>query len=500
MKKMTWKMRLLGGLVAVSMLFAGCAQGVDDETFTAGVSGVELESPAADSFTYSIVTDASGTEQVKVQWPTVMGAGGYLCSVWNVNDPANPEVLVDNQTVDGAALYFPLAEDSNYKISVKTLGNAKLNNAAAAEATEYSMNTMIEGIPVPATADLGEFITNYITENAATLAANRAADPNFEIAFDLEPGATYTMATIADFGTQPSRVRGDRQNKPTVNIAEGSNAYFTTAGGLKLKFLNINADGMDKEWFGVITMHTNPPADTYIGSSTYECQKPIRMEGCWVKNVRRSLISAADKQQWGVHEFRVSDCIVHLKNTGSGAHKTIINIYCSSFAGPKGGYYGSIWDTYVVNSTFYNTVTDSDMKSSAYFIRFSNGDVAKLFGSNGGKFVLQNCTLNRVFPNKDFGNNIGNKNYYTCIFENNIFYDTRLVQKILGRGCAVQVANNTMWCPMKGVDSTDKNNYVTEQDPGFTTENLFKELDFSQPNGGLNFTPTTGNGDPRWLK
>ena len=496
---MTWKMRLLGGLVAVSMLFAGCAQGVDDETFTAGVSGVQLESPAADSFTYSIVTDATGTEQVKVQWPTVMGAGGYLCSVWNVNDPANPEVLVDNQTVDGAAVYFPLAEDSSYKISVQTLGNAKLNNAAATEATEYAMNTMIEGIAVPTTADLGEFITNYITENAATLAAQRAANPNFEIAFDLEAGATYTMATAADFGTQPSRVRGDRQNKPTVIIPDGSNAYFMTAGGLKLKFLNIDAAGMDAERFGVIVMHQNPPADTKIGARTYVCEKPIRMEGCWVKNCRRALFTVG-KVQWGVTEFRVSDCIIQLYNTGSGDHKTVICGQTGSSADLQGGWYGGIWDTYVVNSTIYNTIPDASIKSSAYFIRFSNGDIAKVFGSNGGKFVLQNCTLNRVWPNKDFGNNVGNKNYYTCIFENNVFYDTRLVQKILGRGCAVQVANNTMWCPTKGVDGTDKQKYVTEADPGFTTENLFKELDFSQPNGGVNFKPTTGNGDPRWLK
>ena len=497
---MTLKMRLLGGLVAVSMLFAGCAQGVDDETFTAGVTGVELESPAADSFTYSIVTDATGTEQVKIQWPTVMGAGGYLCSVWNVNDPANPEVLVDNETVDGAAVYFPLAEDSNYKISVQTLGNEKLNNTGAAVAAEYYMNTMIEGIAVPTTADLGEFITNYITEHADELAAERAANPNFEIAFDLEAGANYTMATIADFGTQATRVRGDRQNKPTVTIAEGSNAYFMTAGGLKLKFLNIDANGMDAQEYAVIVMHTAPPADTKIGPRGYVCEKPIRIESCWLKNVRRSILSFGNKEQWGVYEFRISDCLIHLNNTGSGAHKTLIYGYSGGKADLSGGWYGGIRDTYVVNSTIYNAVPDASIKNSAYFIRFSNGDIAKVFGSNGGKFNLQNCTLSRVWPNKDFGNNIGNKNYFTCNFENNIFYDTRLVQKILGRGCVVNVLNNIMWCPTKGVDNTDKTKYVTEQDPGFTSEQVFQELDFSKPNGGLNFTPTVNSGDPRWLK
>jgi hypothetical protein len=61
------------------------------------------------------------------------------------------------------------------------------------------------------------------------------------------------------------------------------------------------------------------------------------------------------------------------------------------------------------------------------------------------------------------------------------------------------VENNSIWGVTTSVDSTDKTKWATEEDPGFTEENATKELDFSQPNGGLNFTPTTGNGDPRWL-
>ena len=500
MKKMTLR-KLFGGIccAAMAMFAVSCAQGVEDETFTAGVTGQQLESPAADSFVVSYVTDASGVENLKVSWPTVMGAGGYVANVTNVTDPNNPQVVVENLTIDGSSVMFPLAEDSNYNVSILTLGNEKLNNKGAAAPSETIVSTMIEGIPVPAsTEDLGAFITNYINENAATLAANRAADPNFEIAFDLEAGATYNMSTVADFGTQPTRVRGNLVSHPTVVIADGSNAYFMTAGGLKMKWLNIDASGMDADRFGVITMHQNPPADTKT-SRTYMCEKPIRMEGCWVKNCRRSLITVG-KLQWGITEFRVTDCIIQLYNTGSGDHKTVICGQTSSNTDLQGGWYGGIWDTYVVNSTIYNAIPADQTKNSAYFIRFSNGDIAKVFGSNGGKFVIQNSTLNRVWPNKDFGNNVGNKSYYTCIFENNIFYDTRLIQKVLGRGCAVEVANNIMWCPTKGVDSTDKQKYITaEADPGFTDENLFKELDFSQPNGGVNFTPTTGGGDPRWL-
>ena len=503
MKKMTLK-KLFGGIccAAMAMFAVSCAQGVEDETWTAGVSGVQLESPAADSFTVSYVTDASGVENLKVSWPTVMGAGGYVANVWNVTDPNNPETVIENQTIDGSSVMFPLAEDSNYKVSILTLGNEKLNNATAVAPSETVVSTMIEGIPVPVTEDLGAFISKYIADNADVLAANRAADPNYEIAFDLEAGATYTMATIADFGTQPTRLRGNLGSRPTVVIAEGSNAYFMTAGGLKMKWLNIDANGMDAESYAVIVMHQNPPADTKLGSNSYLCEKPIRMEGCWVKNCRRSLFTFAHKQ-WGVNEFRVTDCIIQLYNTGSGAHKTVICGYCGSSNNFPGGdkWYGGIRDTYVVNSTICNVIPAASMKTSAYFIRFSNGDIAKAFGSNGGKFVIENSTLSRVWPGKDFGNNVGTKNYYTCSFKNSVFYDVTLLQKVLSRGCVVDVANNTIEGVTKAVDNTDKSKgYASEAQHGFTEENIFKELDFSQPNGGLNFTPTTGNGDPRWLK
>ena len=81
--------KLFGGIccAAMAMFAVSCAQGVDDETWTSGVSGVQLESPAADAIAFSLATDASGNEQVKVQWPVSMGAGGYEITVINVNDP-----------------------------------------------------------------------------------------------------------------------------------------------------------------------------------------------------------------------------------------------------------------------------------------------------------------------------------------------------------------------------------------------------------------------------
>ena len=151
MKKMTFKSRLFGSVCCLSaaLLAVSCAQGVDDETYSAGVTNQQLASPAADAITFSYVTDASGNEQVKVEWPVAMGAGGYECAVENVNDPANPETVVDNKVVDGCSLLFPSAEDTNYSVSVKTLGNEKLNNTGAESATVVAFSTMIDGVAVP---------------------------------------------------------------------------------------------------------------------------------------------------------------------------------------------------------------------------------------------------------------------------------------------------------------------------------------------------------------
>ena len=67
-----------------------------------------------------------------------------------------------------------------------------------------------------------------------------------------------------------------------------------------------------------------------------------------------------------------------------------------------------------------------------------------------------------------------------------------------------------------GQDDKNRNNsikdsggapFASEYDPGFGGDNAaqLRELDFSQPNGGVNFAPTeyeiitNRGGDPRWL-
>jgi hypothetical protein len=65
------------------------------------------------------------------------------------------------------------------------------------------------------------------------------------------------------------------------------------------------------------------------------------------------------------------------------------------------------------------------------------------------------------------------------------------------------MTTNTIWGVKNSVDSTDKSKWATEEDPGFVSlDDATKELDFTQPNGGINLKATgtisATIGDPRW--
>ena len=504
MKKMTLK-KLFGGIccAAMAMFAVSCAQGVDDETWTSGVSGVQLESPAADAIAFSLATDASGNEKVKVQWPVSMGAGGYEITVLNVNDPENPEVVVDHETVDGCSFLFPLAEDTNYEVSVLTLGNEKYNNAGAAAATTVPYSSMIGGVTIPAGTEIGQFITDYMAQHLDEYKANLAADPNFEWAFDLERGAAYTLEVSADFGPIPVRLRGTQGNRPVVTV--GENAALRPSNGLKIKNVNFDCTSMKGAAGarGLISMMIDPDESLAQGQAYY-CEKPIRIESCWVKELPVSLFNI-DECAWGINELRVSDCIVQLNNRFDNAWKTVLCGHSGTgrYLGTNSAkWYGGIANTMILNSTIYNIWPSDTIKNSAYFIRFSNQDISKWYGSYNGVFDIKNSTLVRTTPNKDFGNNIANKAQYVITFENSNFWDCYRLQKVK-RGGTYVWKNNTIWGVINSVDSTDKKEIATEENMGFTDENIFKVLDFTQPNGGVNFTATgtisSTIGDPRWL-
>lgn len=499
--------KLFGGIccAAMAMFAVSCAQGVEDEAWTSGVSGVQLESPAADAVVFSLATDASGNEQVKVQWPVSMGAGGYEITVFNVNDIDNPEIVVDHVTVDGCSYLFPLSEDTNYEVSILSLGNEKYNNKGAATATMVPFSTMIGGVTIPAGSEIGQFITEWMTSHVAEYKAAMAADPNFEWAFDLERGAAYTLDQAADFGPIPVRLRGTQGNRPVVTL--GEKGTLRPSRGLKIKNVNFDCAGMYPDskagHRGLISMMIDPD-ESLAGAQSYYCDKPIRIESCWVRELPVSLFNI-DNCAWGINEFRVADCIIQLNNRLDNAWKTIICAHSGTgrYLGTDSAkWYGGIANTMILNSTIYNIWPSDTLKDTGYFIRFSNQDISKFYGSYNGCFDIKNSTLVRCVPRKDFGNNIANKTQYVITFENTNFWDCYRLQKVK-RGGTYVWKNNTIWGVFNSVDSTDKQEIATEENMGFTDENIFKVLDLTQPNGGVNFTATgtisSTIGDPRWL-
>ena len=124
--KMKIKTKVIEDICCLSMILfaASCAKGFDDnERFSGGVTNAQLESP--ESITITTLTNSDGSESLKLSWPVVMGAGGYKVNAYNVNDPSNPVAQVTDSVVDGCTMAFVKQEDTNYLVTVQTVGNEK---------------------------------------------------------------------------------------------------------------------------------------------------------------------------------------------------------------------------------------------------------------------------------------------------------------------------------------------------------------------------------------
>lgn len=508
MKRMTFR-KLFGGVCCLAMtLFAACSQGVDDETWTAGVKDQQLTSP--ETLVFSSATDASGNEQVRVEWPVSLGAGGYEITVENVNNPTEPVIVVDHEVVDGCSYLFPKEEDTDYQVSVLTLGNAKYNNAAATSATVAPHSTKIGGETIQAGQDIGEFITTWMAAHLDEYKAALAADPNFEWAFDLVADAEYTLNTPADIGPIPVRLRGVQGHRAKVTV--GENASLRPSNGLKVKNVNFDCAAMagSARNRGLISMQADPDESLAQGQA-YFCPRPIRLEQVWVRELPVSIFNI-DDAAWGIEEVRISDCIIQLNNRLDNAWKTVICAHSGTgrYLGANSAkWYGGIANTMILNSTIYNTWPHDTFKDSGYFIRFSNQDISKWYGSYNGVFDIKNSTLSRVTPRKDFGNNIANKAQYVITFENTNFYECWRLQKVKRGGTYVWKNNTIQNGEFNSVDSTDKSEIATEEtilDPN--NPNIFTPLTLAASGNtadcGVSFKASgpisATNGDPRWYE
>ncbi len=489
-------------LIGAGALFlTSCAKdGFEDETFVSPVTNSQLSSPTLTKDNFSTQIASDGSERLVVTWDVVLGAGGYEYSAYNVDDPANPIELAKG-IADRSSFSFPKAEDTKYQVSIRTLGNEKLNNTAATEATVFDYSTMIDAKVIPAGNDIAEYIKANLV------------DSEDEQAFELVGGATYTCNSSFDFMDNKMTLRGDKINYPTVIMGESAVIY--TSSQLKLKWINFDCSAMTNKW-GVIEMSPEPPATKSAESQgivngkdnkiadVYVLMDPIIVQDCAFKNVPNCFFSVG-ACSWGIADIRVLNSVIQLRNDGSkNSNGSVFSAYSSDFKSPSGGqfWYGCIRNITVKESTIYNTVSNN----KCFTIRFNNKDIDRVFPTADGGANFYDNTFIKIFDGKNFADRTPNQAKYVISYDNNVFVDCFRLQKFIQGNCTVNHHKelNTGWGIKNALDGTDKEKWVTEEDPSISQDEMAKELDFSLPNYGINFkasgTISSTIGDPRWLK
>ena len=479
-----------------------CSEGFDDnERFSGGVTGVTLESPEPSKITLSKLP---GTTNVKIEWPVVVGAGGYMFSFYNIDDPENP-ILVgeENELVDGCSAIREYTDETRYKVVIKTLGNEKLNNKEAVEASNKNWDTYLPATSIPDGTDL----TVYFAENQIATANGE------EVGYELVPGGSYTMSGVIDFDLNMVTLRGDKVDHPTVTLSE--EAGFVTQAGLQLRWINFDCTKSTRT--GFLSLSENPSSTISIEELGYKkdganqngfvINGAVNFQECFFKNVNKSLLHGS-KKNWSLRSLSIMGCIVQLNNATSNS---VLDL--------SGASNGLIKILNVKNSTFYNLVKNE----SGFFIRYSNASNAqpkKIFGDsdNSSTFTIEYNTFSHVMSNKNFANTMPNTNTLVTTVQYNIFYDVQQMYQIIQSQAYMLTAGNTIFADgvktwggtPNGNDTGDRkdkegNPYATLEDPDFVGP-FEQELDFSQVNGGINFTPrgpiAVGNnaGDPRWYE
>lgn len=490
--RMKIKKTVFESIFCLSIIFSviSCAKdGFDKETFSGGVTNTQLKSPMLDEASFSTMSKGD-KELIKVTWPVVFGAGGYVfdLSIVGVGDPNDPTeyldysntpiILVTDSILDGCSVSFLKGENTFYKVSIRTLGNEKMNNKGADVATIYDYNTLVPAVIIPGGADIAEFVSKHLADVK-------------EQCFALESGQSYTLNSIVDFGLVKTTFRGNADNRPNVVI--GPQGGIVTEGGLKIKYINFDCMAMTSQ-IGVLTLGT--PTDKSPVSATaggvYVIDSPMGFQGCNFTGIKKSLIHAGDKGPWAVNDLSIKDCIIQLNNSTSAP---VINF--ESAAGR------AIKTLTVSNSTFYNLLTNS----SGRFIRMynaSNAQPGKSWIDKKGAITITNSTFYQTMSNKEFANNTASTADVTITMRQNIFYNTWRLQKMMG-SCTKDIGDNYLWAAVGNnigaLDATDKT-YGMEEDPKFAGLPIVDQ----KPNQ-VDFTPapttnayTNRAGDPRWLK
>ena len=472
-KQIILKNSILPALAACALLAVGCADHYDgDETWSPQVKNATLTSPDAGKITISPSADGS---TMTIAWPVVYGAGGYAVELYNVNDPNSP-VLVKTDTIDGCSLRVDREEDTNYSLTIRTLGNQKYNNREAQEQTEYKFNTFL---PTYAEIPDGSDLKAWFAENPIP------ADSTSHLCYDLVPGGNYTVSGKIDFyGHQVTLRSSSKANY--ANVVMGAGSYFNTYAGFTLKYLNINAEATNKP---LISFSDEPEESikNLIGEKGYYfIMDPVVVQGCNITNLGSSIV-ASNSAKYDVRVVSINNTIVQLDKTLPAANNAAV-IYMKS---------GFISDFTIKNSTVY-----SREHTDCFFIQ--HGGRPKDVSDEEQRYVsILNCTLCNIAYGKNFCDYHNGQTTYHYTLKNTIVVDCGKANFLTGLNKG-QSSDNPVWdvnnntCWRDGADASASQTGI--KNPG-----LWLTTDPGIDPANAKFVPAAaqqeaGQGDPRWIE
>lgn len=467
----------LSAFVICILALMSCADVYDDdETWRSDVSNTELVSP--DESTIVITPSTDGTSQT-ISWEIVNGAGGYLFTLYNVNDESNP-VVITSETIDGSSVDVAREEDMNYRVEIKTLGNERLNNTGAETATVKEFTTFTETFAtIPDGSDIYQwFQDNPIPEEAVSENQN----------FDLVANGNYTLSQSVDFSNKNITLRTNSKDLPaTVVMADG--ASIRTSAGLVLKYISFDMTASTSAFLRL----SDTPDAAILGATGsgdyYNIMNPVTINTCEINGLANTLVYD-DNVKYCIQDFSLLNSIVHMSISSTAAPAAVIR-FQSGFAN---------------NLTIRNSTLWNDGNGDAnYFVQYNNSARCSRAGYSSNSIVYVNNTFYNIAKSGQWGNYNGfngqSSSYWTMT--GNIFVDCgngQVARRYLGgrtassyRSCTIN--NNTYW--FNGAAETGNETY----DTGYQ---LTTDPAFANPSAG-DFTPTGAEqlerrtGDPRWL-
>ena len=469
---MTRKLCMLAMIASSILFFGACADHYDgDESWSSPVRNSTLQSPSEADIKVEASTDGS---QMTISWPVVYGAGGYEFQLFNANDETTPLVA---KTIDGCQTTVDREEDMNYKIVIRTLGNADLNNKEASTGSVKTYSTFTESYAQIPEGDLYEYFQgNPIPD-----------DQVGELNFDLEPGGQYTLSKSLEFNYHKVVLRtNDRTNYATITVAADAN--FVVSNDFTLKYVKVDASATEKPLMEAFKFDVEPEG-VLEKPGNYYLINFVRIMNCDIKGVVGSLFYDNNKA-YGVVNFLIKNTIIEMTTTTD----RIKNEAWISFQG------GGVKDFSISNSTVYQTGTGN----SKYFLRYNNSIRVDRLGYDKDMdhttLTYTNNTFYKV-ASGNWSNYSGISNYSIYDVKNNIWHscgDGATARRIMGNGrlgsnsSAIWV-DNTYW---NAEGQVDQGNYdtgtVLTTDPAFVDP----ENGNFQPTGAEQIAKQTG--DPRW--